>query len=486
MATLSSGHAFIVLQGDGTDTYSFPFTYLKPEYIFVKVNGVVVPHTLISTNTVQLTTSPTSSDRVEIYRETSRSERLVDFQAQSTLTEETLDKDSDQVFNIGQEAIDEVSKAISINTALGIVDLGGARIINLGTPVDGTDAATKDSIDASVTAAASSASSASSSASTASGHATTATTKASEAFTSATNAATSAISSETSRVASEAAKTASETARDAAQVAQGAAETAETNAGSSASSASTQATNAANSASTATTKASEASASASAASTSETNAGNSASNASTSATNAATSETNAETHKDDSETAKVAAEAALAAIVGVDASTGVSDAAKYTKLDSTGKIDQSLIKRQTETVVTKTTGDLTNMGSTIDTWLAFTVFGTTLDKGQYLVDLSGIIHEVVPASGHSIMPHYRIENSSGTAISEEKTGTLTNTTTPYPAIPNMFLINIDADGTVVRPAVRLQSWSGGASVSAHRTRAGGAYISKVIYRKISD
>ena len=264
MAILSSGHAFVILEGDGTDTYAFSFPYLDEAHIVVEVDGVSEAFTFPSASSVQITSGAVSaSSKVEIRRETNRTARLVDFSDGSSLTEDQLDLNADQIFYVSQESIDEVSKSIRIDTATNTVDFQNARGTNLDDPTAATDVMNNQSASTAVTAA-------------------------------------------------QAAQTAAETAKTASETAQAAAETAETNAGTSATAAATSAT----------ASASSATASAASASSSSTSEGNASASATAAAASAAASAWNDVNYKTNADSPITIADADNGEIFLIDCSSG--------------------------------------------------------------------------------------------------------------------------------------------------------------------
>ena len=273
-----------------TNQFDITFSYIERTHIKVFVDNVEdTTFTFVNDNRIQTTSMPANGAVVKIDRDTPIDARLVDLQDGSVLTETDLDKSANQNFFTSQETRDDVASKLGQNNA-GVYDALNKRIINVGTPTAGTDAANKTYIDTqtnnaftSATNAATSETNAAASATAAAGSATTASTKATEAATSATDAA----ASET------ACAIHSTTATNAVT----SATTQATNAASSASAASTSETNAA-------TSATASANSASAASASEINSLISASNAATSATNAATSATAASSAQSSAESAR--------------------------------------------------------------------------------------------------------------------------------------------------------------------------------------
>jgi hypothetical protein len=231
--------------GNGsTVLYSLSFPYLEQTDVKVSVNGTIVTNYIFATaSSIQFLTAPSAGAAIVIYRETYSDETSATIFPGSAIKAADLNNNFTQILYVAQEV---VARAVSTlgSTMSGILNMGGFRITNLGSPVNSTDASTKAYVDTNVGAVSASATAAAASAS--------------AAATSASNASSSASS-----------------------------------ASSSASSASTSASNAASSASSALSSANSATSSASAASTSASNAATSASNASTSATNAANSATSA-------------------------------------------------------------------------------------------------------------------------------------------------------------------------------------------------
>lgn len=318
--------ARVTYTGDGsTRVFSIPFDYLQQADIHVFVDATEdLTFTFPTSGQIQTTGTPGSGAVVQIVRETSLIDRVVDWTDGSVLAATDLDESDLQMFFLAQETADLVTR--TINTPLGHVNWSAQNktIENLSNGVNPTDAVTLGqmtaltasavasanasaaSASASQIAAAASAVAAAASATAASGSATSASTSATTATTQATTATTQASAASTSATASAGSATAAATSA--------------TNAATSATTATTQATNAATSATTATTQATNSSNSATAAATSATNASNSATAAATSATNAATSETNA----------AASAVAAAASATSVNLRTINSQAAGYT------------------------------------------------------------------------------------------------------------------------------------------------------------
>ena len=238
--------------GNGaTVLFPFSFDYLDQAHVKVTLNGTAsTAFVFANDTTLQFLTAPLAGVAIVIYRETDNDQTEATFFSGSAIKAADLNNNFTQTLYVVQEVFARTLSTFG-GTLAGILNMGGFRITNLGTPSSSTDASTKAYVDSNVGAVSASAVSAAASAASAGTSATNAATSASGASTSATNAASSASAALASQVAAAA----------------------------SASSAST-------SAGTATTQASNASASASSASTSATNAGNSATSAASSAASA--------------------------------------------------------------------------------------------------------------------------------------------------------------------------------------------------------
>jgi hypothetical protein len=124
--------------------------YLDKTHISVRVNGVnTTSFSWITTSTIQITAS--AGSLIEVRRDTSPAERLVDYMSGVTLTEDVLDQDSLQGFYLSQEARDALVDAQTLNASSStlpsyvrtqtITATGGQTILNLGfSYVQGTDA----------------------------------------------------------------------------------------------------------------------------------------------------------------------------------------------------------------------------------------------------------------------------------------------------------------------------------------------------------
>ena len=133
--------------GNGSQTtYSLTFPYIVQSHVEVRLNNVLktlgVDYTFPTSSTIQFTTAPGNGVPINFKRNSSQSNRLVDYQDGSTITEAILDQDSNQMFYMSQEAIDATA---------GVMALDGdnkwdatSRIIkNLASPVNDNDAVNK-------------------------------------------------------------------------------------------------------------------------------------------------------------------------------------------------------------------------------------------------------------------------------------------------------------------------------------------------------
>ena len=131
--------------------YNFSFEYLRDDHVKVKVNGTLVTNYTIVTSPVQLIRfngAPTTGAEIRIYRD-SRGDfsPLVDFEDGSVLTQVPLDEAYRHNLFTAQEASEGTGNELLNKKGGANYDAEGNKIINLGTPTDGTDAATKSYVD---------------------------------------------------------------------------------------------------------------------------------------------------------------------------------------------------------------------------------------------------------------------------------------------------------------------------------------------------
>ena len=200
--------------GDGSTTnFSLTFPYILKTHVKVYLDGVLkaetTDYTWFNSTTIQFLTALANGVVVSLQRASSPASKLVDFTDASTLTEASLDRSTDQLFYLTQEAVDSTEGTITEDVDAKW-DAQSKRIKNVADPTAAQEVVTKAYGDAnyggaaasaaaaSASAAATSESNASTSASNASTSASNASTSASNAATSETNAATSAANAATS------------------------------------------------------------------------------------------------------------------------------------------------------------------------------------------------------------------------------------------------------------------------------------------------
>lgn len=129
--------------------YAISFRYLSESEIDVTVDGVTktlnTDYTFPSPTTIQFVVAPANGASLRFQRNTNISEKQVDFEDGSVLTEADLDANTDQLIFALQESADD--------TAAGIVPLGAnlsasnKQIKNVANPTDAQDAVTKNFLD---------------------------------------------------------------------------------------------------------------------------------------------------------------------------------------------------------------------------------------------------------------------------------------------------------------------------------------------------
>jgi len=137
-------YAKVFYTGDGsTTTFAVPFPYLAQAHIKVYIDNVLTTaYTWATDSSIQFDSAPGNGVEIGFIRETPRDERLVDFQDASNLTEEILDLDSQQVFYLAQEYLDQYTSSIVLDDS-GNWDVQSNRLTDVSQPVDLDDAATK-------------------------------------------------------------------------------------------------------------------------------------------------------------------------------------------------------------------------------------------------------------------------------------------------------------------------------------------------------
>lgn len=139
--------------GNGsTVLYSLSFPYIDQTDVKVSVNGVIVTNYIFATtSSIQFLTAPVNGAAIIIYRETYNDETAATIFPGSAIKAADLNNNFTQILYIAQEV---VARAVSIlgATMSGILNMGGYKITNLGTPVASSDATTKAYVDAVVNA----------------------------------------------------------------------------------------------------------------------------------------------------------------------------------------------------------------------------------------------------------------------------------------------------------------------------------------------
>lgn len=246
--------------------FNVPFEYLARRFVVLTLIGTDRKELTLTTD-YRFTTKSTVQtnvawgpgagyERIEIRRNTSATDRLVDFADGSILRASELNISQIQTLHVAEEARNMVADTISENSD-GALDARGRRVVNVADPVDPGDAVTlrfeqawaESTLNSKNTALAA-ASTATTQASNALAHKnaaetarTAAETARTQAGTYATNSQASASASDTARAAAVTAKDASATSAAAALASQNAAKTSETNAKTSETNAATSAAN---------------------------------------------------------------------------------------------------------------------------------------------------------------------------------------------------------------------------------------------------
>jgi hypothetical protein len=138
--------------GDGSTTnFSVPFPYISTAHVKVRLDSVLqtegVDYTWLNVSTIQMTVAPGASEVLELRRESSRDERIVNYEDASTVTEATLDQDANQLFYIAQEAFDTAENSIQLASD-GTWNAANRRIKGVADGTEADHAATKGQLDA--------------------------------------------------------------------------------------------------------------------------------------------------------------------------------------------------------------------------------------------------------------------------------------------------------------------------------------------------
>ncbi len=136
--------------GDGTTTdFTVPFDYLAKKFVRVSLGVTILKggdygdtskdYYFLDKTKVRLKVPPQVGEVLTIRRYTSATDRVVSFKDASVLKATDLDVSAVQTIHIAEEARDQIRDALTQNSA-GDFDARGKRIINVGDPVDPTDA----------------------------------------------------------------------------------------------------------------------------------------------------------------------------------------------------------------------------------------------------------------------------------------------------------------------------------------------------------
>lgn len=123
---------YVQYVADGTTAeFDVPFPFANRTHVKVKINGAspIFPVRWVGESRIELADSFAAGSLIEVWRETPLSERLVDFQNGSVLTEEELDLAINQVFYLQQELKDTYDRGlgnalsrVALNNGLVTVD----------------------------------------------------------------------------------------------------------------------------------------------------------------------------------------------------------------------------------------------------------------------------------------------------------------------------------------------------------------------------
>lgn len=143
-------YATLITMGDGVKTaweFNFAGGYISPEHVKAFTENVVTgelvirPLTLIGPNTAQIVPAVASGLRLIIYRDTPKTEPLVDYSTGSILNESSLDKSNKQAVFIAAELADRVIADYDFsNSLLYAVDAASAATAAASKAVNAVDA----------------------------------------------------------------------------------------------------------------------------------------------------------------------------------------------------------------------------------------------------------------------------------------------------------------------------------------------------------
>jgi|18_taG_2_1085343.scaffolds.fasta_scaffold05698_3 hypothetical protein len=130
-----------------TTTFNVTFPYISTTDVVVTLDGVTqtitTHYTFATSSTIQFVSAPASAVTIKFIRSSNRTARLVDYQDGSTITENILDQDSNQLFYMAQEALDITDSNIGLSLSTDQWDALSKRITNVANPTANQDAVTK-------------------------------------------------------------------------------------------------------------------------------------------------------------------------------------------------------------------------------------------------------------------------------------------------------------------------------------------------------
>ena len=136
----------ITYQGNGITTdFAITFDYLARKFVRVDIDGALktngVEYNFIDARTISFVSAPAAGTLMTIRRNTSATERIVEFRDASVLKASDLDLSSLQTFHIAEEAKDLVLDTIGTNED-GDLDARFRKLVNLQDGVNPNDAIT--------------------------------------------------------------------------------------------------------------------------------------------------------------------------------------------------------------------------------------------------------------------------------------------------------------------------------------------------------